>query len=373
MNPQTLLSPATLQDLSAEGLQARLGQLLCQERHLLVDFLVHLAEFDRRKLYLDLGYSSLFVYCTEQLHLAKASAFRRTTAARLLRQFPPIAEHLRSGRLCLRTVCLLKDVLTADKHVELLERASGRTEEEVQVLVATLRPQPALADSIRKLPAPRLSAAMAPPELGCEAEGPPAVDTGSRREPAPTPPPQASPRKPDQLKPLSAELHVVRLTVGSEFIQQLEQVKQALSHKVPDGRLEPVLQECFRITLETCAHRRRGSDPPRGAGAQLPRLQANSAKARTPSSRYIPAAVRREVWQRDGGCCSFVGANGKRCGSRHRLEFHHIVPFATGGPSTVDNVSIRCKVHNLHQARKDFGQAHIDRCCGSKPAQATLW
>ncbi len=38
-------------------------------------------------------------------------------------------------------------------------------------------------------------------------------------------------------------------------------------------------------------------------------------------SRYIPVAVRRDVWRRDNGCCSSVDPHsGRRCGSRYRLE-----------------------------------------------------
>ena len=49
-------------------------------------------------------------------------------------------------------------------------------------------------------------------------------------------------------------------------------------------------------------------------------------------SRYIPVAVRREVWRRDHGCCSYVDPHsGRRCGSRYRLEIDHVVPFALGG------------------------------------------
>ena len=63
---------------------------------------------------------------------------------------------------------------------------------------------------------------------------------------------------------------------------------------------------------------------PSGGSAQPP--------LRARRSRYIPAAVRREVWRRDGGCCSYVDPHsGRRCGSRFLLELDHIVPFALGG------------------------------------------
>ncbi len=61
-------------------------------------------------------------------------------------------------------------------------------------------------------------------------------------------------------------------------------------------------------------------------------------------SRYIPAAVRREVWRRDEGCCSYVDVrSGRRCGSRYRLEIDHIVPFALGGTAELSNLRVVCE------------------------------
>ncbi|PYV07620.1 MAG: hypothetical protein DMG07_28045, partial [Acidobacteria bacterium] len=61
------------------------------------------------------------------------------------------------------------------------------------------------------------------------------------------------------------------------------------------------------------------------------------------------------VWIRDGGRCAFVSAGGRRCGERGFLEFHHIVPYAAGGEATVENISLRCKVHNAHEVDVFFG------------------
>ena len=72
------------------------------------------------------------------------------------------------------------------------------------------------------------------------------------------------------------------------------------------------------------------------------------------SSRHVPADVRREVWSRDGGQCVFVGANG-RCVEIGFLEFHHVIPFADGGPTTADNLQLRCRAHNAYEANEYFG------------------
>ena len=73
-------------------------------------------------------------------------------------------------------------------------------------------------------------------------------------------------------------------------------------------------------------------------------------------SRYIPAEVRHAVMMRDGGCCSYVGPDGKRCGARGMLEFDHVKPFALGGTHEASNIQIFCKAHNGLAAEAIFGR-----------------
>src|SRR5262249_39109262 len=118
----TALDPGSLAELSSDALTTRLTELRGSERLSLVEFLWYLGEMDRRRSHLGLGYPSLFAYCTDALRLPKASAFRRTTSARLLARFPIAAEYLADGRLCLTTFVLLKDVLEDENHLDLLDR-----------------------------------------------------------------------------------------------------------------------------------------------------------------------------------------------------------------------------------------------------------
>ncbi len=70
-------------------------------------------------------------------------------------------------------------------------------------------------------------------------------------------------------------------------------------------------------------------------------------------SRYISAPVRREVWRRDGGCCSYVDPHsGRRCGSRFLLELDHIVPFALGGSAEPGNLRLHCSAHHRFRHRE---------------------
>jgi hypothetical protein len=129
---------APLENLPLSVLANRLNQLMSRERHCRAEFLRHLAEFDRRRGYLELGYGSLFVYCTDFLKMAGATAYRRTAAARLIAKFPAILPFLRDGQITTKSLCDLRKVFNEDNHRELLERASRMNDEEIELLAATL-------------------------------------------------------------------------------------------------------------------------------------------------------------------------------------------------------------------------------------------
>jgi hypothetical protein len=85
-------------------------------------------------------------------------------------------------------------------------------------------------------------------------------------------------------------------------------------------------------------------------------------KTRRPAKPdHIPAHVRRAVWARDGGRCQFPLASGGVCGSTRQLELDHIQPLALGGASTVDNVRVSCRPHNLRAARLALGDELMNR------------
>jgi hypothetical protein len=353
-----------LADLPDETLTRRLFEIRKQERRMLVEFLGYLAELDRRRTVVAQGFPSLFAFCTDYLGLSKASAFRRTTAARLLARFPLVGKYLADGRLNLTTLVELRDVLDEAHLTEILDRAAGRTEEQVKELVASLRPRPAPADLLRRLPSPRN-------DSGGSGPAPPAasdtIDTSAALAPPPVPlpPPISAPATPVQvtrarvarLEPIAPDRHVLRVTVSAEFVANLEAARQALSHKLPGGDLAEVLHEGLRAILANAERRRRG------AGTK------SSATMPPPGSRYVPAAVRDEVWRRDGGQCAFIGSTGHRCTSRHQLQVHHLHPFALGGPPLAANLALHCRVHNIHAAEQDYGAEHIARKVASHRAR----
>jgi hypothetical protein len=83
--------------------------------------------------------------------------------------------------------------------------------------------------------------------------------------------------------------------------------------------------------------------------------QPRAGRCPRPGSRHIPAHVKRAVWERDGGQCTFVSESRHRCEARSELEYDHIQEFARGGEATVEGIRLRCRTHNQFTAEQTFG------------------
>jgi hypothetical protein len=81
----------------------------------------------------------------------------------------------------------------------------------------------------------------------------------------------------------------------------------------------------------------------------------------SPSTRYLPAPVRRAVRQRDSNQCTFINQNGSRCTEHRGLEFHHREPYGRGGAHSPDNVCVMCRQHNAYLAELEYGKEKMER------------
>ena len=97
--------------------------------------------------------------------------------------------------------------------------------------------------------------------------------------------------------------------------------------------------------------------PQKAAVTGWPRRDSERAGRRT---RGIPAAIRRPVWQREGGRCTSVDEQGRRCRATRGLEYHHESPWGKGGRHEVDKIALHRRAHNQHQADPDFGQDFME-------------
>ena len=96
-------------------------------------------------------------------------------------------------------------------------------------------------------------------------------------------------------------------------------------------------------------------DASAGAAAHTTREPVHSRHL-SPPRRHIPAAVRRHIWQRDGGrCCYRDPLSGRRCTSSHLLQIDHLLPVAQGGGPEPSNLELLCFAH--HRMRHGYGPA----------------
>jgi len=326
------------------------------EREATACLLAHLAELDARRLYLGAGFSSLFTYCCEILHLSEPAAYNRIEAARAARRFPVIFRMLGEGSLNVTTARLLARHLSDDNHKELLAAASGKSKREVEELLAQYFPQPAVPSSVRRLPAVRQLPAPTAGLANAPAGAPLAASAGNSDvtravltssvtlvpEAVPALPPP--PARPTLVKPLAPDRYEIRFTASALTREKLRLAQDLLRHAIPTGELGEIIDRALTALLEDLARKK-------FAATERPRASRGTA----PGSRDIAAKVRRAVWLRDRGVCAFVSKSGRRCNETAFGEFHHVAPHSVGGEATVENIQLRCRAHNAYESVLFYG------------------
>ena len=227
----------------------------------------------------------------------------------------------------------------------------------------------------------------------------------------------AEPARPSAA-PVTTEAYRLHVNLNASDYALLREAQDLLSHRLPQGEVGKVIGMALASLVDQLQRRKHGRlkeaapskarahDPavPRKDGAlvlgenhrgirpaQHPAQGARvaaEALARTAlprptvkdqsagRSRALSRAVKRAVYVRDGGACTYVAEDGHRCGARAFLEYHHVHAFGLGGCNEADNVSLRCRTHNALAAVEDFGVEHqawaIRRAAHSRSARREL-
>jgi 5-methylcytosine-specific restriction endonuclease McrA len=346
------------------------------------ELVASLAELDTRRLYLAAGCSSLFTYCTQVLHLSEHAAYGRITAARCARRFPEILDRLSEGSLTLTAVTLLAPLMTARNVGVLISRARHKSRRQVERIVAEVRPGAVVQTVVRKAPSPNATGdpstnatGALSPQVAPQAHGNILGEDSARRiEPPAAQSALVLPSgktllgahaKPADVRPLSVDTYKVEFTLSQQGYVRLRRAQNLLRHTIPNGDAAVIFERALSVLVRDLEKKKFALTPrPRAAAATETRTTERRAndkknvpahsktKIKTKSKRYarhIAAQVKREVWKRDGGRCAFVGTHG-RCRERALLEFHHVIPFADGGSASIDNLQLRCRAHNQHEA-----------------------
>jgi hypothetical protein len=384
-----MVGVAGLGALSSDELLAATWDLVGKSHVLEADLLEHLGEVDERKLYLECACSSMFAFCVGELGFSEEAAYNRITVARAARRWPAVMEAARSGRVHLTGLRLLAPHLTAENQAELLAEAAGKSKREIEEIVARLAPRAPVATSIRKVraasaagvtpgapavdassdvpvtPGPvELPAAAGPeeavlavrPELPLvrrlDAEGgPPLPVEPYLRHGQPGPPPPF--RAPRLATPLAQDLFKIQFTATRVFCDMLREAQDLLRHSVPDGDTEVLMTRALRLLIAEVKKERFGV----GRKARPVKRTTNDGAA----SRQIPDAIKRAVWERDGGRCTYRDKRGKRCEATAFLTFEHDDGFARTRTHSVDRIRLLCHAHNQHAAEEMYGREFMEK------------
>jgi hypothetical protein len=253
-----------------------LTDLLRRENGAMADFLVALADFDRGRLWLQLGHASLFDFLHQELGLSRGSAHYRK-------------------------------VITPENRADVLPQFLGLSKQEAKAVAVEIRPAEVVPRKEMVTALPVVSRAPAGVVQPVEH-----ATTELLKGTAPPTPQLTS-------EPLTSDLRRLHMTVSKQFLQKLEAARKGQGHAQPGASAEKVLEAALDLMLAAQARRR----------AEVKRPQQNPRPAKNPS--HVPAAVKRAVWARDEGKCQWPVDGGGICGSTLRLEIDHIRPLARGG------------------------------------------
>jgi 5-methylcytosine-specific restriction endonuclease McrA len=393
ISPLTPGGDPSLAGLSDDELLKNTRRLVGKSNQLLAALLVHLADVEVRGAHRTRRCASLYTYCIYELRFSEDAAARRSAAARLVKQFPLLFSAIAEGELHLTGLLMIGPHLTPANHVDVLVRAKFRTKKELGRLVRELCPLPQVPDRLEPI-GPQLRKTLRNPtwEEYVSARAPRVrelpvgerprdwvnEDNDANTEAAPAEAQSNEPLPvgpvPRGLPPVTGPQHYqLQFSTTEEHAQLVERAKALLARSRPGLSLGELHLEAMKLLVASLEKRRFGAAGRRGSrrdcrseggSDQAPRQRGKSDGGAShgsqylasPRSRYIPVAVRREVFRRDGGRCSYVDAHGARCCETRYLELHHLQPFAKGGRHLTSNLTLRCAAHNALAAEQDFGR-----------------
>lgn len=133
------------------ALLAGTRRLIGTSNQVFADLLAHLAEVEARGVHRTRACSSLYTYCIYELRLSEDAAFRRVSAARLVKRFPALFEAIANGELHLTGLLMVGPHLTESNHLQVLARAKHRTKRELTTLIRQIDPLPNVPTRIEPL------------------------------------------------------------------------------------------------------------------------------------------------------------------------------------------------------------------------------
>lgn len=129
--------------LTDEELLRETKNLVHMQRKTLVQIIDHLIEVQRRRLYAELGYSSLFKYLVFELKYSEGAAWRRISAMKMSVKVPEVKGMIQSGQLSLgvlaKTQSFCKE-LDRKETEKVIEKVKDKTQDGADLELLKLVP-----------------------------------------------------------------------------------------------------------------------------------------------------------------------------------------------------------------------------------------
>ncbi len=313
-----------LSNLSNEILEARFNKLVKTE-HKITHLVLHcIAEIDRRKLYLEKAYSSLFEFLVQSHGYSPSAAMRRIDGARLLQQIPEVAEKLEDGSVNLSQVALLQ---RADRE---LKREMGATMpiEIKRELLAKIENQTQL--KTEQMISRALNLDFSPKN------------------------------KTTHHKDQSVTLTI---TLTREQMQILERAQATLSHAVPEKNWASLVTYLAKKELSRRAPKSKTKAVKMDL-SKTPTLEQLSGTATVISSptrkaqrKPISQPLKKQLLSNNHQCTFRDPQTGKICGSTYFLQVDHIQSVIRGGGNNRENFQILCGQHNRYKFTQEMNKS----------------
>ncbi len=328
---------ASIRGLSQDELVSALDRFYKGERRVQAAFVGHLAEFEERKIFRELGYGSSYQWMTVGLGMSEATANRRIHVARLMSRCQDLAEPILlgivNGDLSLATIGMIANHVTPENGAQMIRDVARKprllVERYLAENVSGYHPMQSGKSSFRMVqlaPTPdqqtvrltALSGSAAHPRSELpEGELEPANAAASPTAAASTP------SQPVEAPPQGSSIRLF-VTLSGDGARDFLRLRELFPWK-----------DLSQIMGDAIALLRKARDLP---GSRLPR------------------ELQRQVFARDGHRCTFVSDDGIRCPESGRLQVDHILPRAKGGSDGIDNLRLLCAAHNQLMAERHFGR-----------------
>jgi len=296
-----------LKKIKDNELLLQIKEYVSDERRALVCILAHLREIERRRLYSERGFKSLFDYAVGELSYSEDQAARRIQAMRLIKDVPEVEHKIASGELSLSNA---HQVQTLFRNLEQKESDRMMTKVEKLKVLAS-------------------------------------VEHKSRREAERVlikwQPQAALPKERERI--VANDISEVRFLLSEKLKAKLEAVRSLLGPRGVGLGYAELFEEMSDLSLQALKTKRFGKNRTNRVGSKKAVTLQPVQQSNNP--RYISKAMKHQIWERDRGSCT-------RCGGQRNLNYDHIRPVALGGKSESENLRLLCFACNQRASTKIF-------------------